>query len=182
MTHEYLVQTGVMGRIGSFQTADSRQYRRGQQVVCRTDRGLEIGSVVCPLEGDAQWGAVELGTLLRPVTENDRMILERLNRYRDRAFQACVELIAERGLQAILVDVEHLFDGRSIYFYFLGDDGGRLDELSEELSEIYESKVRFRRFAQKLASGCGPDCGTIEGGCSPTGCSSCGLKGKCVKT
>ena len=180
MTSQYLVQTGVMGRIAAFQTADSRCYRRGQRVVCRTERGLEIGLVVCPLESGSGQGTTTSGVNLRPITADDQMILERLERYRDRAFQACSELVSSRGLDAILVDVEHLFDGRSIYFYFLGDDGGGFDELAAELSETYESTVRFRQFARTLASGCGPDCGTVDKGCSTAGgCGSCGLKGSC---
>ena len=73
----------------------------------------------------------------------------------------------------MLVDVEHLFDGQSLFFYFLGDTTPELDALTGELAEIYEAQVQFRKFTDTLTAGCGPGCGTEEaeqaarsGGCS----------------
>ena len=43
--------------------------------------------------------------------------------------------LAERGSSAVLVDVEHLFDGQSLYFYFLGPGGPELDVLTTELAD-----------------------------------------------
>ena len=96
-----------------------------------------------------------------------------------RQFHACESLLAERGISATLVDVEHLFDGESIYFYFLGETTPELEAITTQLAETYERKVRFKKFAETLANGCGPDCGTGESGCSSGGCGSCSLAGGC---
>lgn len=173
----HLVKTGVMGLVGRFRSIDHKTYPRNHRVICRTDRGLEFGEVIC--EVDSQENATENGVLLRAVSRNDDLILERLQRHRDRAFNACQQLINERGLAGILVDVEHLFDGQSLFFYFLGDVSSELEELTGELAEAYEAKVRFRKFTETLAKGCGPDCGTKESGCSSGGCGSCKLAGSC---
>jgi len=119
------------------------------------------------------------GELLRQSGREDDLILERLDRHRDRAVHACEELLAERSITATLVDVEHLFDGESIYFYFLGETTPQLEAVTEQLAETYERKVRFKKFAETLANGCGPDCGTGESGCSSGGCGSCSLAGGC---
>ncbi len=174
----HLVKIGLLGQVGRFSTVDGREYRRGDDVVCRTDRGLEIGSVLCPLD---QTGAPQNldGQMLRQVTPDDRLIMNRINRFRDRAFSACNQLLNERKLAAVLVDVEHLFDGQSLFFYFLGDVPEQVHNLTDELAAVYEKKVRFRKFTETLASGCGPDCGTGESKCSSGGCGSCAMSGTC---
>src|SRR5205823_10375051 len=108
--------------------------------------------------------------LLRRVTVEDDLLIVRLEKNRDAAFQACASKLAERGLPAVLVDVEHLFDGQSLYFYFLGDGGPELDALTVELASAYEAKAQLQKFAETLVAGCGPNCGTEEGG----GCGSGG--------
>ena len=132
MGRPHLVKIGLFAAVGRFESADFVTYARDEQVVCRTDRGLEIGQVLCPiedsLESDAP-GAIALesnGELLRRVSDNDQLIVSRIERFRDRAFFACQKMLREREIDALLVDVEHLFDGQSLFFYFLG-------EVSEEV-------------------------------------------------
>ena len=176
MGTSHLVRVGLMGQIGRFSSANSHAYSPDDQVVCRTRRGLEVGSVMCqlgPNEKEAD------GHLLRPVTPDDQLILDRIERFRDRAFMACETMLKSAGQNAILVDVEHLFDGQSLYFYFLGDVPETVHELTERLAETYEKKVRFKKFAETLANGCGPDCGTGESNCATGGCSSCSMSGSC---
>jgi cell fate regulator YaaT (PSP1 superfamily) len=176
----HLVKTGVMGLVGRYRSVDHTSYPRNHRVICRTDRGLEYGEVICEVDAGSADQA-KVGELLRAVSDNDEMILERLQRHRDRAFEACRQLIAERSLNSVLVDVEHLFDGQSLFFYFLGDVDPELESLTEELAEAYEAKVQFKKFAESLVNGCGPDCGSKEGGCSSGGCGSCKLSGSCGK-
>jgi len=178
-TAPHLIQVGLMGVVGLFLSPSRQRFPRGSQVVCRTARGLEVGSVICDLESTEETDLPVSGQLLRPVTPEDQLILERLDRYRDRAFEACVTLIRRQGWKATLVDVEHLFDGESVYFYFLGEVPEQTDLLTEQLGGEYDRKVRFKKFAETLANGCGPDCGTKTGGCSSSGCGSCSIAGKC---
>ena len=79
------------------------------------------------------------------------------------------------------MDAELLFDGKSLFFYFLGDVNGELESVTQELAETYESKVQFRKFTDAVITGCGPGCGTEEAsGCSTGGgCGSCSLAGGC---
>jgi cell fate regulator YaaT (PSP1 superfamily) len=176
MLGQHFVRVGLLGSVGRFTSAEPRRYDRGTRVVCRTPRGLEVGEVLAPAEGNQPAD----GTLLRPLTDTDRLLLARLEKRRDDAFMACTRRLAERGLPAVLVDVEHLFDGQSLYFYFLGDAGPELDALTAELAEVYEAKAQVRQFAETLQAGCGPHCGTEEAaGCSTGGCASCAVAGAC---
>lgn len=182
MSSVHLVRFGLAGNLGKFVAVDHNAYDRGTDVVVRTERGLEVGEVVCQLEfpGDPD---EESGELLRRMGREDHAIAERLSRFRDRAFNACQKLIDERSLLATLVDVEHLFDGQSIWFYFLGEVSPEVEALTDELAEVYESKVKFRKFAETLAKGCGPDCGTGSSCSNCSGCSSggCSIASKVTK-
>lgn len=174
MARFHLVRTGALGHVGRFAAVDGLRYARGARVVLRTARGLELGDVLAPPEEDAP-AELRDGDLLRAVTVQDDLLVARLVRNRDAAYAACQRRLVELGEPAVLVDVEHTFDGQSLYFYFLGAPSPRAQQLSAELAELYDAEVRFSEFAATLASGCGPDCGqesAANGGCSncATGC------------
>lgn len=172
----HLVRVGLQGVIGRFRAVDAARYDRGHEVVVRTVRGLELGEVL----GQSDTGASD-GDLLRAVTTQDRLLSQRLGIRRDEAYQACVDLLSERQLPAVLTDVEPLFDGRSLYFYFLGDTPPEVEALTAELAMAYESRAKIGAFAETLSEGCGPGCGTEEakgqGGCSS--CASCAVASAC---
>lgn len=179
MSPDHFVRVGLFGQVGRFRSVDSARYPRGSRVVVRTVRGVELGEVLG--SGDAEVGCETEaifgadGTILRRMTVEDQLLEARLERNRHEAFNACSRRLAELGVAAALVDVEHLFDGGGLYFYFLGQPPGEVDALTAELAEIYDANVQFRRFAETLATGCGPDCGTEHatgGGCTScaTGC------------
>jgi len=186
MSGQHLVRVGVLGSVGRFDAADRQRYTRGSRVICRTPRGLEVGEVLSRVESSAATvGASPVcdGSLLRRVTVQDDLLLARLEKNREEAYLACASRLAQTGLPAVLVDVEHLFDGQSLYFYFLGETTPELDALTAELAEVYEAQAQMQKFAQTLTAGCGPNCGTEEGGGCGTsgGCSTCAV-GCGVKT
>ena len=176
MAHPHLVRVGALGSIGRFRSANGARYARRARVVCRTNRGLEVGEVLAQCD---DWTELD-GVLLRSFTNEDELLLARLVQRKDRAFRECAKLVASRGLPIVLMDVEHLFDGQSLYFYFLGEITAEVEDLTSELAEVYETNVEIRKFANSLADGCGPDCGTeAASGCGTSGCSSCALVGAC---
>ena len=185
MSH-HLVRVGAMGLIGLFRATDQVCYRRGMRVVVRTVRGVEVAEVLAEPDSGGSGrlaGAEADGEILRGMTPEDELLAERLEQRRHRAFDACQQLLTERGLSAALVDVEHLFDGQGLYFYFLGEVSSEVDACTEELAEAYEATVKFRQFTETLLEGCGPGCGTEEamgqGGCSS--CTSCAVASACKK-
>jgi len=178
MLGQHYVRIGVLGSVGRFVAAGRERYPRGAQVVCRTGRGLEIGEILSEVETDGTQPAD--GDLLRRVTVEDHLLIARLEKNRLEAYQACTARLLERGSAAMLLDVEHLFDGRSLYFYFLGETTPELDALTSELAEVYEAKAQMAKFAETLTAGCGPNCGTEEGGgCGSGGCSTCSVLSAC---
>lgn len=167
-----------MGHVGRFDSVDGTRYARRARVICRTSRGLEVGEVLAARQAN---GEKADGDLIRKVTVEDDLMLVRLDQHRDDALRACRQLIESRGFGTALLDVEHLFDGQSLYFYFLGEVPPALGALTDELAEIYEANVKFQQFAETLTAGCGPGCGTEEAdnGCASGACGSCAVAEAC---
>lgn len=174
----YVVRFGTMGHVGTFRAAESVRFPRGAKVILRSSRGLEVGQVLADAEVSAG-GQTGDGELLRRFTTADELVLARLEKHRAAAVDACGRRLAERGISAMLVDVEHLFDGQSLYFYFLGETTPQLEQLTNELAELYETKVQFRKFTEAVDAGCGPDCGTDAASGCGSGCSSCVIAEAC---
>ena len=179
----HLVRYSLLGQVGRFTTAEALLYPRHSRVIVRSVRGLEIGTVLAEPGGEDPEASVQ-GQILRRMSVEDDLLAARLEKHRHEAFTACEQLLEKEEVPATLVDVEHLFDGEGLFFYFLGDVPPAAERLTSQLAATYETSVEFRRFAETLAEGCGPGCGTEEamgqGGCdSCTVCSAasaCGVK------
>jgi hypothetical protein len=78
------------------------------------------------------------------------------------------------------MDVEHLFDGHTLVFYFLGEISAELAEMTSELAELYEAHVQVRRFAEAVTEGCGPGCGTETAAGCKTCASGCAVASVCA--
>ena len=170
---QHLVRVGALGDVGRFTAVDAVRFPRHSRVVVRTPRGLELGEVLAPPDGSPETGSAD-GSIVRGVTAEDQLLAARLTSNRDRAYEACARRLAELSVPAVLMDVEHLFDGRTLIFYFLGETTSEIEALTAELAELYETHVQFRRFSQAVDEGCGPGCGTdAAAGCKTcaTGCS-----------
>jgi cell fate regulator YaaT (PSP1 superfamily) len=181
MSRYHLIRVGALGQVGRFAAVDAVRYPRHSRVIVRTRRGLEIGEVLAPPDDRDDGRAFADGDLLRGMTVEDELLHARLEKHRHDAYRACTTLLAEKKLSAVLVDVEHLFDGQGLFFYFLGEVPADLEAYTQRLAEAYETKVQFRKFTETLIEGCGPGCGTEEargqGGCDS--CSSCAVAGAC---
>jgi cell fate regulator YaaT (PSP1 superfamily) len=181
MARCHLVRVGALGNVGRFASLDSAIYPRQARVVVRTQRGLEIGEILS--RGEDVHRSKTDGVILRGMTAEDELLDKRLKKHQRQALEACSRRLAELGVEGTLMDAELLFDGRSLFFYFLGMSNADLAEsVLEELGEVYEAKAQIRQFAETLVAGCGPGCGTSEaagGGCT-TCATGCAVAGVCV--
>jgi cell fate regulator YaaT (PSP1 superfamily) len=169
MSRQHFVRVGLLGNVGRFTSVDAVSYPRGARVILRTARGLETGETLGPADEETARGASD-GSILRGMTIEDELLEARLEKNRQKALDACNARLAERGITATLLDVEHLFDGRSLFFYFLGEVTPEIEAITSELAEVYDAAAQFRQFSETLTQGCGPGCGTEEakgqGGCT----------------
>jgi cell fate regulator YaaT (PSP1 superfamily) len=163
MASSWIVRHGAMRFLGEFDP-ENGAYARGQEVVVRTERGLELGQVLCP----ATPRAIELigeptrGRIVRVQTERDQAERERLREAEQRELETCAGFVEQRRLQMELVDVEHLFGGERIIFYFLAEKRVDFRELVKDLAREYQTRIEMRQIGvrdeAKLLADYG-DCG-----------------------
>jgi hypothetical protein len=182
VARHHLVRVGALGNVGRFTAVDAVVYPRHAPVVVRTGRGLELGEVLAgPSEVVGETPGD--GSILRGVTPEDRLLQIRLEKNRQAAYDACQARLAELSSSNTLIDVEHLFDGRTLLFYFLGELTPEVEALTSELAELYEAHAQFRSFTQAVTEGCGPDCGSQSAaghGCV-TCSTGCALSSHCAR-
>jgi len=171
----YLVQYGKPGFVGQFRPAGPEPHARGDRVVVRSRRGLELGTVLC--EPAARFEAPDDGDLVRPATDAEAAAGDSRGAELLVAAQARAD---ELGLPLALVDVEILLDGSAV-LHGLPWAGCDATSLFEELAARFGCPVRLLDLSHgpvakdEPSHGCGePDCGAGSGGCS-----SCGTGGGC---
>lgn len=160
-----IVRHGVMRLLGEFEPSPPEMsYARGQEVVVHTERGLEIGEVLCEATKQAVGYLAEptRGQIVRALTNDDLAELDRVREKEEGEFHRCKEFINERRLQMDLIDVEHLFGGERIIFYFLAEKRVDFRELVKDLAREYRTRIEMRQIGvrdeAKLLADYG-DCG-----------------------
>jgi cell fate regulator YaaT (PSP1 superfamily) len=163
MTASWVVRHGSMRLLGAFDP-EGGAYDRDDEVVLRTERGLELGHVLC----EATTRALDLigepthGRIVRRLTDQDRAERNRLREAERGELETCVRFVQQRNLQMELVDVEHLFGGERIIFYFLAEKRVDFRELVKDLAREYQTRIEMRQIGvrdeAKLLADYG-DCG-----------------------
>jgi cell fate regulator YaaT (PSP1 superfamily) len=177
---EYLASFGRSGEFGRFRAAAPLHLRRGERVVVRGARGVEIAEVLRQAApGHAHFlPNTSAGQLLRRLLPADEQAESDMCVRAQQLFQRGGQLAAEMGLPLVLLDVEVLLDGEHAVLHHLrsadADVRPFVSTLSREFA-LHVTLIDLSRDREGAASeddaGCGrPNCG--EGGCSS--CGSCG--------
>ncbi|MBU4490414.1 MAG: stage 0 sporulation family protein [Actinobacteria bacterium] len=135
----------------------------GDEVVVPAARGVGYGRVVSPIR-EIPAGEMEetLKKIMRRATPSDRERQRENASRKEEAYRTARGLIQKHGLSMKLVDVEYVFDGGNIVFYFTAQ--GRVDfrELVKDLASQLNSRIELRqvgvRDEAKMVGGLGP-CG-----------------------
>jgi cell fate regulator YaaT (PSP1 superfamily) len=164
MPTTYIVRHGVMRFLGEFAPAADTAYPRGQNVLVQTERGQEVAEVLCEANERAVGMLSEptKGQIVRALTAADEEQLLKLHEKEEAEFARCLEFVGQRRLQMELVDVEHLFGGERIIFYFLAEKRVDFRELVKDLAREYRTRIEMRQIGvrdeAKLLADYG-DCG-----------------------
>ncbi len=164
MASSYVVRYGQMRFLGEFSDPSGQEHPRGRRVVIRSDRGTELGEVLCPatdrtaryLENSAR------GEVLRAASLEDLEAEARLADAREVGFDACQGFIAKRRLQMDLVDVEVILGRERMVFYYLAEKRVDFRELVKDLARSLQTRIEMRQIGvrdeAKLLADYG-DCG-----------------------
>jgi cell fate regulator YaaT (PSP1 superfamily) len=160
----YVVRYGRMRFLGECTGLADQDHVRGQRVVIRSDRGTELGEILCPAtERTASFLEQSVaGEILRPATHEDLEHEAALSQARKNAFDVCQELISNRRLQMDLVDVEIILGRERIVFYYLAEKRVDFRDLVKDLARALRTRIEMRQIGvrdeAKLLADYG-DCG-----------------------
>jgi len=185
---EYLVSYGLTGEFGRFHSRTALHLRRGERVVVRGARGVEIGEVLCPARPrHANFlPNTSVGQLLRRLSPADEQTAIEMRVRGQQLFERGQLLSAELGLPLMVLDVEVLLDGEHAVLHHLRGEDADVRPFVSTLSREFAAHITLidlSRDRQGAVSeeheGCGrPNCGQgADGGCGTCGsggCDTCG--------
>jgi cell fate regulator YaaT (PSP1 superfamily) len=159
-----LARHGSMRFIGEFTQPPNVCAKRGDLVVLRTERGQENGEVLCPATPQTVAAIPEPthGDIVRVATAEDHEKIARIKDQQKTQFTKGEELVRQHRLAMQIVDVEYLFGGERLIFYFLAE--GRVDfrELVKSMAREFHTRIELRQIGvrdeAKLLADYG-DCG-----------------------
>ena len=118
----------------------------GDHVIIDTARGAEYG--ICA-GGNHKIPAKDVVAPLRPVlrkaTAQDERIAAENQAKEKKAYDVCLQKIAEHQLDMQLVSAECAFDGSKILFFFTADERVDFRELVKALAGIFHTRIELRQ-------------------------------------
>ena len=125
---------------------DGMTFAAGDHVIIDTARGAEFGicsggnhtipykDVVSPLR-----------KVIRKATAQDEKTNTENRAKEARAYEICLQKIADHGLDMQLVSAEYAFDGSKILFYFTADERVDFRELVKNLASVFHTRIELRQ-------------------------------------
>lgn len=182
MSTGYLVQFGRLAYVGRFVPETPLTLERGQRVVIRTVRGVEIGVVLCPASErfSTRFDTAEPTGLLRLATDQDQTAVDDLA---CTILTAAEEAVRQHGFPVTVLDCEALLDSGPVIVHILPWAACELDLVLEELSTQFGRAIRILDIARTPIASQAPEpvsgCGKTGCGSSGGSCGSCGTGGGC---
>jgi len=163
-----LARYGKMGYLGFFRHSEREIPPTVTHAVVHSERGLEIAQILssflhrrgsCSIPRDkidrycqasgGNYSISKEGQFVRFATSQDLNEQRHLDLEAKEEGKYCQELIGKHELPMQLVDVEHLFGGDRIIYYFMAD--GRVDfrQLVKELAQQYQTRIEMRQIGAR---------------------------------
>ncbi len=164
-----LVRYGRMNTLGFFEHRETKISKIKTRVVIKTDRGLELGYLVGRLtayrggqlrlseeqileyfeNSDIDFSPGKAGKFIRYATSADVSEERHLQKIAKEEMECCRHFVKEMDLPMKIVDVEHVFGGERIIFYFMSD--GRVDfrELVKKVAQEYQTRIEMRQIGAR---------------------------------
>ncbi len=161
---KYIVRYGIMRSIGVMASRNDIVYRRSMEVIVRTDRGIEVGQVLCEATEDAlsHLDQPATGHVIREVSNDDVVSIDGIDGDRKKKLAICQKHIEALNLEMKLIDVEQLFGGERLVVFYLSEDRVDFRELVKLLASEFQTRIEMRQIGvrdeAKLLADYG-DCG-----------------------
>lgn len=183
MSGTLLVRYGSIPEVARFRCELEATPQRGAQVVVRSHRGDEIGTVLdhvrfSPPEADADADgdsdsndAGNIPVVLRPAGADDMRRHVELKQECEREFGRWLERIGEWNLELELIDAEWTLDRSKLILYVLNDRGPECTRLALLTAAAGLGPIEVQPVGPD-----GPTPLTPSGGCGSGGCGSGGCR------
>jgi len=120
--------------------------KTGDHVIIDTARGPEFGTCVA---GSHVINSKDIVAPLRPVlriaTASDEKVAADNHAKEKKAYEICLQKIAEHNLDMQLVSAECAFDGSKILFFFTADERVDFRELVKNLASVFHTRIELRQ-------------------------------------
>src|SRR5262245_16764304 len=140
------VRYGKMRMVARFKT-ERDDLRVRDRCVVRTDRGKELGEVLTPLQPIPEAVPPEsLWDVIRRANPEDLVNVERVNKESvPRAIKTCKELIQKLNLQMKVTDVDYVYGGERVIFYFTSETRVDFRELVRLLAHEFRTRIELKQ-------------------------------------
>jgi cell fate regulator YaaT (PSP1 superfamily) len=164
-----LVRYGRMRLLGLFEHNEAQIPPVPARAVVKTDKGLELGSIVGQLstyrggqvklsdeqlkkyfdDSEVPFSLEPAGRFVRYATTEDLNEEKHFSKIAKEETEFCKKLVEEMKLPMKIVDAEHILGGERIVFYFMSD--GRVDfrELVKRLAQEYQTRIEMRQIGSR---------------------------------
>ena len=120
--------------------------KAGDHVIIDTARGPEYGTCVGGVHTIAAKDVVApLRPGLRIATAQDEKTAAENHAREKKAYDICLQKIADHGLDMQLVSAECAFDGSKILFFFTADERVDFRELVKNLASVFHTRIELRQ-------------------------------------
>jgi len=118
----------------------------GDTVIVETERGTEIGLVAqAPHEVAASALPAPLKPILRVATAGDLAFVDELTERERDAMPVFRELVHSYKLDMKPIDVEYLFSGDKVVFYFVAEERVDFRDLVKDLASRFKARIDMRQ-------------------------------------
>ncbi len=128
-------------------SARSDDYRRGMEVVIRSERGVEVGQVLCESTEDelSHLDQPPAGTIVRAVGDDDAVAIDAIESTRLKEISSCQKHVDSLGLGMKLIEVERLLGGQRMVVYFVAEERVDFRELVKVLAAEFQTRIEMKQ-------------------------------------
>ena len=120
--------------------------KAGDHVIIDTARGPEFGTCVAGIHTISSKEIVApLRPVLRIATAHDEKVAADNHAKEKKAYEVCLQKIAEHNLDMQLVSAECAFDGSKLLFFFTADERVDFRELVKNLASVFHTRIELRQ-------------------------------------
>ena len=120
--------------------------KAGDHVIIDTARGPEYGTCTAGVHTISEKDVVApLRCVLRIATAQDEKTAAENHAREKKAYEVCLQKIAEHNLDMQLVSAECAFDGSKLLFFFTADERVDFRDLVKNLASIFHTRIELRQ-------------------------------------